>query len=773
MNNLQQLRRATITITIGWICLILAATAWDVWGEYKQHIITIPQNAARFSFSRNTYLRLWFASHGGIYVPVTDSTPPNPYLSHIADRDIMTPSGKQLTLMNPAYAIRHFAEFAQNMETKWHITSLNLLNPHNAPDPWEKKALEEFEHGSQEVVEIAEFNGTPHLRLMRPLLYTAECQKCHGHMGYEQGDVRGGVGAYFSLEQSYKNFHTISRTLITTYLIVLSAGLIVIGFFFAKQKKSIQETAKLEAEQQRITESLQKREAQLTASQSVAKLGNWDLNLITQKLEWSDETYKLFDKNQEEFIPSFEAFSRLVHPDDLEIMQTEFQAALHSDTHPYHIEVRIINDTGRTWVMEAFGKVCREQDGNATRIFGTAQDVTERRKAADKLQQEKEISQAYLDVAAILIVVIDRDQKITVINKKGCEILGYDEAELLGKNWFEIALPAQSRKKVQEIFNKIISGMVETVAYFENSVITRDGKERLIAWHNSYVTDRHGTIVATVCSGEDITDRRKMEEDLEASKNELEQRVMERTIELKTTHQQLLHAEKLSAVGKLSASIAHEFNNPLQGIMTIIKGIGRRAELDNEETQLLDMAITECNRMKNLIKDLQDFNRPTSGKFAPMDIHAAIDSVLILTKKELMIRKIHVAKNYLASQSQIRAVADQIKQILLNLISNAADACENGGTITITSETDGTHIILHIADDGIGIAPDDANHIFEPFFTTKSDKKGTGLGLPISDGIIKQHGGSIKVKSEPGNGSIFTITLPIKGEHNAEIDSTG
>lgn len=263
----------------------------------------------------------------------------------------------------------------------------------------------------------------------------------------------------------------------------------------------------------------------------------------------------------------------------------------------------------------------------------------------------------------------------------------------------------------------------------------------------------------------DITDRKQAEEALQKAHDALEQRVRERTLALEKTHAQLLQAEKLAAIGGLSASIAHEFNNPLQGVMNVLSGVKRRVSLGKEEAALVDMAVTECNRMSNLIKNLQDFNRPTSGKLALLDIHAAIDSLLLLSKNAFATSGITVTKNYAADLPRIKVVTDQIKQVFLNLLNNGADACEHGGTITIHTEADEKNIIVRIQDTGTGIPPENMEHIFEPFFSTKPAVKGTGLGLSISYGIIKAHGGEITVQSELGKGTIFSVILPIAGGH--------
>ena len=262
----------------------------------------------------------------------------------------------------------------------------------------------------------------------------------------------------------------------------------------------------------------------------------------------------------------------------------------------------------------------------------------------------------------------------------------------------------------------------------------------------------------------EINERKKIEEALQQAHNELEQRVEERTLELKTTHEQLLHAEKLSAIGKLTASIAHEFNNPLFGIRNVLSGINRRVSLRKDDAELVTMALQECDRIKHLILDLQDFNRPTSGVLAPMDVHKTIDSILLFLKKEFKTKNILTEIHYATNMPNIQAVSDQIKQVLLNLLNNAVGAIsDEGGSITLTTEVVEKEVAIHIQDSGVGINPEDMDHIFEPFFTTKPEVKGTGLGLSVSYGIIKRHGGKIYVSSTPGIGSTFTVILPIEG----------
>ena len=259
----------------------------------------------------------------------------------------------------------------------------------------------------------------------------------------------------------------------------------------------------------------------------------------------------------------------------------------------------------------------------------------------------------------------------------------------------------------------------------------------------------------------------KKTHELKEYQNNLEELVITRTAELKSANEQVVHAEKLSAIGKLSASIAHEFNNPICGIRNVLESLSNITPgktIDETRKELITLAIKECTRMATLIEKLHDFHRPSTGVFSLMNIHTAINDILIISKKQLEDRKITIEKHFAGNIPLVKVVQDQINQVLLNLIQNADEAMsEKGGKITINTECKGSNVFIHIKDTGSGISPQFMSTIFEPFFTTKPEVKGTGLGLSISYGIIKKHNGDIKVESETGKSTTFTIVLPLKG----------
>ncbi len=220
-----------------WTILILILCAFSLTQTYLT-TKEMALNSARANFNKDQAFRFWATLHGGVYIPLTDQTPANPYLSHVPERDITTPSGKQLTLMNPAYMVRQMNDYFSNYYgIAGHITSLKTLNPKNAPDPWETRALQAFEQGDKEVVEFTQLNGKTCLRLMKPMLVSEGCLKCHGNQGYQVGDIRGGVGVALPMESFLIRRHQLWTSTIIRYTLVLLVGFAGLSYCFFKIRK--------------------------------------------------------------------------------------------------------------------------------------------------------------------------------------------------------------------------------------------------------------------------------------------------------------------------------------------------------------------------------------------------------------------------------------------------------------------------------------------------------------------------------------------------------
>lgn len=229
--------------------------------------------------------------------------------------------------------------------------------------------------------------------------------------------------------------------------------------------------------------------------------------------------------------------------------------------------------------------------------------------------------------------------------------------------------------------------------------------------------------------------------------------------ELKTSQRRLIESERLAAMGKLAAAIAHEINNPLQAIQTHLglaleeAAAGEPVDLDN-----LRIAADEIQRTGQLIHQFLDFYRPATGEAAIVDLDIVLDEVLKLVEQKLHQVGVRLVRQRAPARADVRAHAAQLKQVFLNLLLNAIDAMPGGGQIEICTEVQSGQALVHVADTGHGIPPEVMPHLFEPFFTTKS--RGIGMGLFVSQGIIHNYGGEMQVASEPGRGTTFTVALP-------------
>ena len=615
-NRFFNLMRYTWILIAVWTLIVLGLLTMEFL-DFKGYTTEIALNAARAHLNKDVSFRLWGSRHGGVYVPVMKDVQPNPYLAHFPERDLVTPSGRHLTLMNPEYMLRHLNEtYSDLYGAAGHITSLKPLRPENSADLWETKALHAFESGTKEVVEIVHSNnGPPVLRLMQPLFVKPECLQCHGHQGYKLGDIRGGLGIslpmapFLKHSQEQLQVHTISLVILW---ILGCTGLLV---------------------------------------------GSERLRKNTDKLALSN--------------------------------------------------------------------------------IGMQREIEERKRVEVALQKESSFTAAVLDTAGALVMVLNTRGEIIRFNQTSELISGYRFSEVAGRIFWDVLLPPEERDLAAQTFAALQHNIPPPKLV--KSLLTRDGERRIIDWANTTFSDDEGNIEYIISIGIDITEETQLQA-------------------------QLLHAEKLSAIGKLSASIAHEINNPLFGIRNVLERLREKGSLSNDNRQFTELAIQECDRIRGLIMDLQNFNRPTSGVMTPVNLHEAIDHILLLSKKEMETKRISITKQYATGLGEIMAIADQLKQVFLNLLNNAMEAMPKGGRITISTKKSKDRVIIGITDSGIGIRPADLNHIFEPFFTTKTAVKGTGLGLPVTYGIIKRHGGDIQVRSEGGKGTTFTITLPIEGK---------
>jgi len=226
-----QLRRHAWALAVAWTIIVSASLLWDVFHVRKESL-EAARIHARGVYEKDVIYRRWNTGHGGVYVPVTEETLPNPYLSDMPERDITTLSGKPLTLMNPAYMTRQAHELMEReYSVRGHITSLRPIRPENAPDPWETEVLQAFQRGQTEASSVEEIEDKEYMRLMRPLFVEKGCLKCHAKQGYAEGDIRGGISASIPMAPllAISRMHMLRLALIHCLLWLIGIGGIAFG----------------------------------------------------------------------------------------------------------------------------------------------------------------------------------------------------------------------------------------------------------------------------------------------------------------------------------------------------------------------------------------------------------------------------------------------------------------------------------------------------------------------------------------------------------------
>lgn len=353
-----------------WTAVIAAAFIWDAY-TIRNSAFLEAQSAALASYDKDVAFREWAATHGGVHVPVDENTPPNPYLANVKERDITTPSGRQLTLMNPAYMARQMNEFfAKQGKIFGHITSLKLKNPINKPDKWEEDALRAFEKGEKERIEISDIGGKPFLRLIRPVFTKEGCLKCHADQGYKVGDIRGGVSVSVGLEPYYFWSREISvkHGLIFGAIWTICVLGLIIGYRYARRLERIRDEAK-EA-------LLAFNELKLDKALALGRIGHWEYDPATGQTRWSDIMYEIYARDPKLGPPSLREEEGYFTPEQWENMRGYRKRALEQGVaFSYDFEAAI---PGRG-VIFLSGTITsfQSREGTARKLFGVVQDITE------------------------------------------------------------------------------------------------------------------------------------------------------------------------------------------------------------------------------------------------------------------------------------------------------------------------------------------------------------------------------------------------------------
>lgn len=506
-------------------------------------------------------------------------------------------------------------------------------------------------------------------------------------------------------------------------------------------------------ERHRVEQALSESESRLQMAIEAANLGTWHCEVSTLRCFFSARTKVILGLPAHQENYHYADFNRVLHPDDREQVNHTL-TKIFTNLKTYHCEYRVVWPDGTVrWIL-SFGQPVFDDDRNLTNYTGCLLDITDRKQVEMALQhlnaeleqrvaeRTAELSEAerrwrfLLDNVQLIVIGLDHRGYVNYANPFFFNLTGYDESEVLEKNWIENFIPISDRQSVQMVFSENMSSIAHP--YYQNLILTQSGEERLIAWNNTLLRDVTGNIIGTISIGQDITERYKIEQ----IKNEF--------------------------IGIVS----HELRTPLTAIRASL-GLLQTGIYDHQPKKfkrMIEIAVTDSERLMRLVNDILDLERLESG-------HVVFDKALCQAAE--LIKEAVASVKELAQQQRINllnhptdvevwADYDAIVQTLTNLLSNAIKFSPPDSTISVMVEQYPDHVLFQVSDQGRGIPADKLESIFGRFHqvdvSDSRQKGGTGLGLAICQSIIEQHGGRIWVESILGAGSTFFFTVPVSPE---------
>jgi PAS domain S-box-containing protein len=381
-------------------------------------------------------------------------------------------------------------------------------------------------------------------------------------------------------------------------------------------------------------------------------------------------------------------------------------------------------------------------------------------KIAEKLKISEGRFRALFESAQDAIWVHDLDGNLVSVNKVAEDLLGYDSEELMRTKVKDL-LPKESLPLAKKVGKALFAGEKIKQPY-EQRIAKKGGTQAIVNMTTTLIKE-HGKPVFFLHIGRDVTREKELQQELQTAYQQLS----ESHEQLKQSQEQLIHAEKLTSLGQLAASIAHEVNNPLAGVLMYTQLLRKKIDKNEmpreKELEYLSKMEFELDRSTRLIRNLMDFAKQTPLAFQEVNINDVIEKALDLIAHSAKTQHIRVIKDLAPALPPLTGDIYQLHQVFTNLILNAVQVMPEGGKLTLrTSLTKNNEIKADVIDTGCGIPAENMGKLFTPFFTTKREVKGVGLGLAVSYGIIKNHKGRIEVDSKVDKGTTFSVYLPVK-----------
>ena len=413
----------------------------------------------------------------------------------------------------------------------------------------------------------------------------------------------------------------------------------------------------------------------------------------------------------------------------------------------FDVEFKKKNGERITVLLTATAK--RDEKGTIIGYEGLNIDITDRKKMEKELKEANDFLMNLIESSVDGIIVTDMKGDILIFNKGAEDLLGYKSEEVVGKMNIRSIYQHGVAKEVMEKLRSPDFGGIGKLTSLPIFHRRKDGEMIEGDLSASLIYNEKGNEIASVGIFKDLRERLKMER------------------ELREIQQALLQSEKLAAMGRLTSQIAHELNNPIYGIMNTLELLKTEIPPESKRRRILELSLSEIQRLSEMLRNMLSFSKPEEEKRRPVKIDELIEGILLVMEKQMKESNIQVEASFDSDIPEVMASTNQMRQVMLNILKNAKEAMPKGGTLTVRTAREGNKVLITTQDTGIGIPEEIRDKIFEAFFTTKQKVKGVGLGLSVCYGIIKDHGGEIKVESEEGKGTTFTISLPIESQSHS------
>jgi PAS domain S-box-containing protein len=507
-------------------------------------------------------------------------------------------------------------------------------------------------------------------------------------------------------------------------------------------------------QQKLAEEKLRGNEAYLAQSQKLTHTGSWAWDARTQRVLYcSEEMFRIFGLDPRESLPTRKNFRQRIHPDDRDWVDKRFERSLREKVDSFD-EYRVLLSDGSVRHINSSGHPVLDEDGELVGFVGTAVDVTERKHA----ELERRRLAALVEQAADLMAIIDLSGGTPIyLNKAGMKMVGFDSGE-----------EARARRGIHYIFpedrqfvNEVLWPTVLEQGSWSGEMRFRHFKtgEPIPVLYSSHRIDDPETgqpvNVGNVCR--DITERKRAE--AEARENDRRYREMEVELE---------HANRVATMGQLTASIAHEVNQPLAAVVAnaeaCLRWLDRGTPDMDAVRRSVEWVIDDANRASEVIRRVRALANKTGLEKGPLDVNDVVREVIALVQRELISHGVSLRMELAPALPTILGDRIQLQQVIINLVMNGIEAMQSvtdrPRELVIQSRQDETHRVLtSVTDCGVGISAENSDRLFNAFFTTKSS--GMGMGLPICRSIMEGHGGRLWATANAPHGATFQFTLPV------------